>query len=94
VQAEPDLAEQYGIQGLLPAILIEPVTAETIGDAGESTGQGTVRFLGLLAGYEFSTLIADIVDVSTANVSLSETTHAELRGIDQDLHLQVFVTPT
>jgi len=54
VQAEPDLAEQYGIHGLLPAILIEPVTAQTIDDAGESTGQGAVRFLGLPAGYEFS----------------------------------------
>jgi hypothetical protein len=94
VQAEPDLAEQYGIHGLLPAILIEPVTAETIDDAGESTGQGAVRFLGLPAGYEFSTLIADIVDLSTANVSLSETTQAELRGLEQDLHVQVFVTPT
>jgi hypothetical protein len=42
----------------------------------------------------FPTLIADIVDVSTANVSLSETTQTELRGLEQDLHLQVFVTPT
>ena len=94
VQAEPDLAEQYGIQGLLPAILVEPVTAKTIDDASQTTGQGTVRFLGLPAGYEFSTLIADIVDVSTANVGLSEITQAELRELDQDLHLQVFVTPT
>ncbi len=94
VQAEPDLAEQYGVQGVLPAILIEPIGAEPVGDASESTGQGAVRFLGLPAGYEFSTLIADIVDVSTANVSLSETTQAELRGLEQDLHLQVFVTPT
>src|SRR6266536_887588 len=53
VQAEPDLAEQYGVHGLLPAILIETVIAEMIDDAGESTGQGAVRFLGLPARYEF-----------------------------------------
>ena len=56
--------------------------------------QGAIRFLGLPAGYEFSTLVADIVDVSTGTVGLSEAAQAELRGLDQDLHLQVFVTPT
>ena len=55
---------------------------------------GAIRFLGLPAGYEFSTLVADIVDVSTGNIALSEATQEELRGLEQDLHLQVFVTPT
>jgi hypothetical protein len=91
VQAEPALALQYGVEGLLPAILIEPVGCD--GDA-EPPMHGAMRFLGLPAGYEFSTLVADLVDVSTARVSLSEATQAELRAIDEDLHLQVFVTPT
>lgn len=99
VQAEPDLAEQYGVRGLLPAIMLEPVSDEAAaggggGEATQAPTHGTVRFLGLPAGYEFSTLIADIVDVSTGAVGLSETTQAELRGLEQDLHLQVFVTPT
>ena len=94
VQAEPAVAEQYHVHDVLPAILLEPITVEAVGEAGESTGQGAVWFLSLPAGYEFSTLIADIVDVSTANVGLSEITQAELRELDQELHLQVFVTPT
>ena len=63
-------------------------------DASASPEQGAIRFLGLPAGYEFSTLIADIVDVSTGTVALSEATQTELRGLEQDLHLQVSVTPT
>jgi hypothetical protein len=94
VQAEPAVAEQYGVHGVLPAILLAAITTEPVGETTKSTGQGAIRFLGLPAGYEFSTLIADIVDVSTAKVGLSETTQAELRELEQDLHLQVFVTPT
>jgi alkyl hydroperoxide reductase subunit AhpF len=97
VQAEPVLAEQYRVQGLLPAILLEPVAADA-DDASQAPSQapsqGAVRFLGLPAGYEFSTLVADIIDVSTGKVGLSESTQAELRGLERDLHLQVFVTPT
>src|SRR5579859_5288597 len=91
VLAEPGLAEQHGLRGLLPAILVEPVAPDT---TESSAQQGAVRFLGLPAGYEFSTLVADIVDISTGNVGLSQTTQAELRGLNQDVHLQVFVTPT
>ena len=53
-----------------------------------------MRFIGLPAGYEFSTLVADLVDVSKGTPALSETTQDELRELDQDLQLQVFVTPT
>ena len=91
VLAEPALAEQYGVQGLLPAILIEPVPSD---DGAQPPVHGAVRFIGLPAGYEFSTLVADLVDVSKGTPGLSETTQAELRELDQDLYLQVFVTPT
>ncbi len=72
-------------------ILVEPMLADS---ATEAPAPGAVRFLGLPAGYEFSTLIADIVDASTGQLALSEATQDELRALDQDLHLQVFVTPT
>lgn len=55
---------------------------------------GQVRFFGLPAGYEFSTLIADIVDVSRANIELSDKTRAQLAAIEDPVHIQVFVTPT
>jgi hypothetical protein len=57
--------------------LIEPVDADQAAEAG---GHGAIRFLGLPAGYEFSTLIPDIVDVSTGSVALSDATQAELTG--------------
>jgi alkyl hydroperoxide reductase subunit AhpF len=86
VQAEPVVGQQYSIDGTLPAILVEP--------AEDGEPHGAIRFFGLPAGYEFSTLVADIVDVSNASVSLSESAQQELRALDEDLHLQVFVTPT
>ena len=88
VLVEPAVASQYDLSGALPVILIEAVS-----DA-ESPSTGAIRFLGLPAGYEFSALVADIVDVASGKVGLSQTTQDELRGLDQDLHLQVFVTPT
>ncbi|MFL5625495.1 MAG: thioredoxin family protein [Ktedonobacteraceae bacterium] len=56
--------------------------------------RGVVRFFGIPAGYEFSTLIEDIVDVSQGATKLSEKTREALAKVDQDLHIQVFVTPT
>ena len=55
---------------------------------------GTIRFLGSPAGYEFSTLIADLVDISAGNLLLTEETQAALRAIDEPVHIQVFSTPT
>lgn len=93
VQADRAVAEQYAVDGTLPVILVEPGSADEE-EARASSRQGAVRFVGLPAGYEFSTLIADIVDVSSGRLSLSASVQAELRGVEQDLHLQVFVTPT
>jgi hypothetical protein len=95
VREEPEVAQQYGVQGLLPTILLEPVGPRGApGADGAGPGHGAIRFLGLPAGYEFSTLVADLVDVSTGHLDLSQTTQNELRLLQQDLHLQVFVTPT
>jgi alkyl hydroperoxide reductase subunit AhpF len=56
--------------------------------------RGAVRFFGIPAGYEFSTLIEDLVDVSKGTPALSEKTREALSKVDQDLHIQVFTTPT
>jgi alkyl hydroperoxide reductase subunit AhpF len=61
------------------------------------TGEGVngkVRYFGLPSGYEFSVLIGSILDVSSAQADLSEETMEVLNGLDKDLHIQVFVTPT
>ncbi|MFL5695126.1 MAG: thioredoxin family protein [Ktedonobacteraceae bacterium] len=56
--------------------------------------RGAVRFFGIPAGYEFSTLIEDLLDVSKGTTTLKEKTREAFSTVDQDLHIQVFVTPT
>jgi glutaredoxin-like protein len=52
-----------------------------------------VRFVGMPGGYEFSTLIADLVDVSKGRTDFSETARAVIEAIARPVHVQVFVTP-
>lgn len=53
-----------------------------------------VRFFGIPAGYEFGSLIEAIKLVSTGQTMLSEQGKKFLDGLDKNIHLQVFVTPT
>lgn len=53
-----------------------------------------IRFYGIPSGYEYSSLIEAIVDVSRRRTELSQPTKEALRGIDRPVHIQVFVTPT
>jgi glutaredoxin-like protein len=60
-----------------------------VGTKGEK-----VTFYGVAAGYEFSTLLKDIVQVSRGKTELSEETRKALSSINRPIHIQVFVTPT
>jgi glutaredoxin-like protein len=53
-----------------------------------------LRFYGIPAGYEFATLLEDIVMVSQGDSGLSKASRERLRGLADPLHLQVYVTPT
>jgi len=53
-----------------------------------------IRYFGTPAGYEFTALLEDILDVSRGTVELSQETMEELQGIDRLIHIQVFVTHT
>lgn len=53
-----------------------------------------VKFYGIPSGYEFTTLIQDILEVSKGETGLSEESKKEIAKIDKPLHIQVFVTPT
>jgi len=53
-----------------------------------------IRFYGIPSGYEYTSLIEAIVDVSRRRTELSQPTRDALRAIHQPLHIQVFVTPT
>ena len=101
VAAEPDIATTFSVSEV-PTVLLRAKRASEA-PAGEATDPGgaetadgvpNVRFLGLPAGYEFSTLLADLVDVSKNQTDLSDETREAVRAIDSPVHIQVFVTPT
>jgi alkyl hydroperoxide reductase subunit AhpF len=53
-----------------------------------------VRFVGLIAGYEFSSVIDAILLVSSGDSQLSDESRALLAQVTEPVRLQVFVTPT
>jgi glutaredoxin-like protein len=53
-----------------------------------------IRYFGIPSGYEFGSLIEDILDVSRGESGLGAATKAALAKITAPLHFQVFVTPT
>lgn len=53
-----------------------------------------VRFYGLPSGYEFGSLVELILDVSSGRSGLGDETRRALAGLDRDVHIRVFSTPT
>lgn len=53
-----------------------------------------IRFFGVPSGYEFSTLLGSILEVSNQESGLSDKTKAFIKNINTPIHIQVFVTPT
>lgn len=53
-----------------------------------------IRFYGVPAGYEFASLLGDILDVSSGDSGLSAQSKTALAQLQSPLHLQVFTTPT
>lgn len=79
--AEGDLAARLEVDKI-PAIVVS-------GPRGDR-----VRFYGIPSGYEFSTLIEDIIDVSKGTSGVSQKNAERLAKVDRPVHIQVFVTPT
>lgn len=53
-----------------------------------------VRFYGVPSGYEFSSLVGAVIDISKGESGLSQKTRDALKAVDNPAHIQVFVTPT
>ncbi|MBN2600943.1 MAG: thioredoxin family protein, partial [Candidatus Marinimicrobia bacterium] len=53
-----------------------------------------IRFFGIPSGYEFMSVIEDIVDISNNNHGFSEEQFVEIQKINKPVHIEVFVTPT
>ena len=56
--------------------------------------KGLIRFVGIPAGYEFATLLEDLIDASRGKVDLKERNRRKVEAAKEPLHIQVFVTPT
>jgi len=78
---DKDKASQYQVDKV-PAVVIEGFK------------KANVKFYGVPAGYEFNTLIKDIVLTSRGETELSVETKRRLSEIKKPVHLKVFVTPT
>ncbi len=60
----------------------------------EGTKKSKAVFYGVPSGYEFSTLLKDIVQASKTETELSAETRTTLSAITTPVHIKVFVTPT
>lgn len=86
LKKDAEIAAQYKVDKV-PAIVVASKDGEQVMDLG-------VQFSGIPAGYEFSTLINDIILASKRDSGLGDATREFLRTLTKPLHLQVFVTPT
>jgi glutaredoxin-like protein len=80
-QKSQDKAESYGIDKI-PAIVIE---------GGRDYG---IRLFGVPSGYEFATLVEDIINVSKGDPGLSPKTMEQISKVNRPVHIQVFITQT
>ena len=79
--SQPQSARESGVERI-PAIVVT---------RGEDA---SVKYYGLPSGYEFVTIIESAIELSKPRTSLSADTRKKLKLVDQDVHIQVFVTPT
>jgi len=80
--AQAEVAAEHGIEKI-------PATVVRGTDGGERA-----RFFGVPAGYEFTTLLEDILEVGGAGSQITPETAEAIKGLEGDVHIQVFVTPT
>jgi glutaredoxin-like protein len=78
--ADAEKAKQMGIERI-PAVVVDG-------------GGYNVRYYGIPSGYEFSSLLEDIVDASQRKTRLSPELVEKIKGISKPVHIKVFVTPT
>jgi alkyl hydroperoxide reductase subunit AhpF len=86
VQIDRDVAQRYRVDKT-PGLVITGRDGDRLTDYG-------IRFAGIPSGHEFSSLVHDLLLVSSRDSGLSDQTRAFLKGISKPVLLQVFVTPT
>lgn len=78
---DKDAVAAYGIDKIPATVVMSDV------DYG-------VRFYGIPSGFEFTSLVETIIDVSRGKTNLAAKTLEALAALPQPAHIQVFVTPT
>ncbi len=86
MEANADIARRFKVDKT-PMLVIAGRDGDQLQDYG-------VRMAGIPSGYEFSSLIQDLILVSNRDSGLSPRTREMLAQLDKPVHLQVFVTPT
>ena len=86
LEQQPDLAARFHVDKV-PGFVLAAVKDGELVDYG-------IRYAGIPAGHEFSSLISDLLLVSRQDSGLSRATRDFLSHLDKPVHLQVFVTPT
>jgi glutaredoxin-like protein len=86
LQTDAAVARQYHVDKA-PVFVLAAKDGETLSDTG-------IQYAGIPSGHEFTTLIQDIVMVSGRDSGLKPATREFLKGLQNPIHLQVFVTPT
>lgn len=81
---DAEIAQAYGVDRIPATILL----------GGETPKDYGIRYLGVPSGYEFTSLIHDILMVGRGDSGLAESTRQWLATLTTPVHLQVFVTPT
>lgn len=83
---QAELARQYNVDRA-PSLVLAAKDGDRLIDYG-------VRFAGIPSGHEFSSLVHDLVLVSSRDSGLSPQTRQYLADLKEPVLLQVFVTPT
>ncbi len=83
---DASLAEQYHVDKT-PGFVLAGKDGDQLTDYG-------IRYAGIPSGHEFSSLIHDLVLVSSRDSGLDQKTRDFLQDLKEPVLLQVFVTPT
>ena len=76
-------AEKYGVDKIPATVVVD--------ENGKDYG---IKFYGIPSGYEFASLLEDIKLLGTGITGFDPQTENEIKNLDSDVHMQVFVTPT
>lgn len=81
IDKDKERAEKYNIK-MAPVLVFN------------NKDNGNIKFYGVPSGYEFSSLIEDIMDLGTGKIDFDEGIEDKVKAINKDVNIMVFVTPT